>query len=67
MRQLARRSLVLIRPVAAGDVLREADLDAMRPADGISPLRLDEVIGRRVARSLDRGAFVHDEDLEPAP
>ena len=67
MRRVARRSLVVTRSVDAGEVLRESDLDAMRPADGISPLRLDEVIGRRVARSLDRGAVLHDEDLEPAP
>lgn len=65
VRRVARRSLVTARAVAAGETLGAADLDALRPAGGISPLRLDEVIGRRAARSLERGALLKPGDLEP--
>jgi N-acetylneuraminate synthase/N,N'-diacetyllegionaminate synthase len=62
---VARRSLVVIRRVAAGEELRADDLDAMRPAGGISPLRLDEVIGRRAARELGERTIIGPDDLEP--
>jgi N-acetylneuraminate synthase/N,N'-diacetyllegionaminate synthase len=62
---VARRSLVVTRHVPAGEVLGEADLDAMRPAGGISPLRLDEVAGRRAARDLEARTLLRPDDLDP--
>jgi N,N'-diacetyllegionaminate synthase len=64
-RNLARRSLVLVRPVAAGEAIVVGDLDAMRPATGISPLRLDEVVGRRAARALPARQPLMPDDLDP--
>jgi N-acetylneuraminate synthase/N,N'-diacetyllegionaminate synthase len=64
-RQLVRRALVLTRAVPAGEPLGVDDLDALRPADGISPLRLDEVAGRRAARDLQAGRPLSAEDLDP--
>lgn len=64
-RRVARRSLVLTRSVAAGEEIAATDLDAMRPADGISPLRLDEVVGRRAARALPARVSLQPDDLDP--
>jgi N,N'-diacetyllegionaminate synthase len=64
-RSLARRSLVVSRAITAGEVISADDLDAMRPADGISPQRLDEVIGRRAARDLPRGTALGIGDVVP--
>jgi N,N'-diacetyllegionaminate synthase len=64
-RRVARRSLVLRRALPRGAQLSGADLDAKRPADGISPLRLDEVVGRRLARDLPADATLAPDDLEP--
>ena len=64
-RLVSRRSLVLSRPLAAGEVIRETDLDAMRPASGISPLLLDKVVGRHTARNLRARVTLHQEDLDP--
>lgn len=64
-RHIARRSLVLSRPLRAGEEVAEGDLDAMRPAGGISPLRLDQVIGRRAARDLPAWRILGPEDLDP--
>jgi N-acetylneuraminate synthase/N,N'-diacetyllegionaminate synthase len=66
MRLVARRSLVANRPLVAGQIISEGDLDAMRPATGISPLRLDEVIGRRAARDLAERVPLMPDDLDPA-
>jgi N-acetylneuraminate synthase/N,N'-diacetyllegionaminate synthase len=65
VRRVARRSLTVARPVPARAVLAAADLDAMRPADGISPLRIDEVIGRSAARDLIAGERLRPDDMDP--
>lgn len=65
-RLVARRSLVLVRGLAAGEPIDAADLDAMRPATGISPMRIDEVVGRRAARELLPRQPLMPDDLDPA-
>jgi len=49
---LIRRSLVAGRNLAKGDVLGRAMIEIKRPADGIDPRRLNEVIGRKLTRDL---------------
>ena len=44
---IARKSLVAACPIQAGEPFTEANLMAKRPGTGISPMRWDEVIGRR--------------------
>jgi N-acetylneuraminate synthase len=56
---IARRSLVAAVPIARGTTISAAMLDAKRPGDGISPMRIDEVIGRPAARD-----FAVDEAIE---
>jgi len=64
-RDVARRSLVVARALTAGEVLAESDLDARRPEGGISPLRLDSLVGRRLTRSLQSGEALRPEDVDP--
>jgi len=64
-RRVARRSLVMRHELPRGARLTEADLDAKRPADGISPLRLDDVVGRRLTRDMPADAILLPEDLDP--
>ena len=55
VRAVARRSIMLARGLPAGETLAESDLIMMRPAGGISPARLDEVVGRTVRVDLEKG------------
>lgn len=64
-RIVSRRSLVLSRAVMAGEELAETDLDAMRPAGGISPFKLDAVVGRRAARDLAAHVLLFPDDIDP--
>jgi N-acetylneuraminate synthase/N,N'-diacetyllegionaminate synthase len=64
-RIVARRSLVAAHELAQGTVLAAADLDAKRPGDGISPLQLDEMIGRRLLRPLAVDQQLDPSDLDP--
>ena len=59
----ARRSIVLEEDVRQGEVLTETMLTYKRPGTGVSPLHWDAVIGRRVARDLERDHVLQWEDL----
>lgn len=48
-----RRSVVAVRDLAAGSVLRREDVAFKRPATGISPARLDELVGRTLGLAVD--------------
>jgi N,N'-diacetyllegionaminate synthase len=63
VRDLVRRSVTLIRPLAAGATLSREDLAVLRPGDGIPPRDLERVIGRRVAHALAEGTTLQWSDL----
>jgi N-acetylneuraminate synthase len=48
----ARRSLVAARDIGAGMLVDKADLTFKRPAYGISPRVIDEIIGRRTSLAI---------------
>ncbi len=50
-----RRSLYIVADVAAGEVLSTQHVRSIRPAYGLAPKHLDEVLGRRATRALKRG------------
>ncbi len=50
-----RRSIFVVRDVAAGEVLTRENLRVIRPADGLAPKHLGEVLGRRARCDLERG------------
>jgi sialic acid synthase SpsE len=49
---IARKSLVAIRPIRAGERFSEVNIGAKRPGTGMSPMRWDEVIGRTATKSF---------------
>ncbi len=59
----ARKSLHAARDLAAGEMLAATDLLALRPGSGLSPARLEEVVGRRLLRALVAGARLDEADL----
>lgn len=50
---VARRSLVAVRPLAAGERIHTDLLAAKRPAGGVEPRFLDLVVGKRLRRPLE--------------
>lgn len=56
---IARKSLVASRPIKTGDVFSAQNITAKRPGTGISPMRWDEVMGRRAPHD-----FAPDELIE---
>lgn len=58
-RLVARKSLFAACAIAEGELFTEHNLVAKRPGTGISPMRLDELLGRAAARD-----FVADELIQ---
>jgi N-acetylneuraminate synthase len=52
---LFRRSLYVTAAVKAGEPLSRANVRSIRPGNGLAPVHLDAVLGRRAARDLERG------------
>ena len=50
-----RRSIYVVRDVAAGEELTSENVRSIRPGHGLPPKHLPEVLGRRAARDLKRG------------
>lgn len=67
IRVVSRRSITAARDLEKGAVLEEADLGALRPEDGISPQRTDDLIGRHLLRSLEAGQPINWSDVSEAP
>ncbi|HRX86844.1 MAG TPA: N-acetylneuraminate synthase [Phycisphaerae bacterium] len=65
VRTVARKSLVAVRDLPAGAVLRRDDLDVKRPGTGIAPADLELIVGRRLARAVAADALITWPDLGP--
>ena len=51
---VARKSIHLKRNLDKNSVIKEEDLIALRPGDGISPMEWNNVIGKRINRNLEK-------------
>jgi len=59
-----RRSLFVVQELKKGDVFTSENVRSIRPADGLHPRHLPEVIGRHAAVDIERGTPVTWELVE---
>ncbi len=52
---IARRSIHAVRDLLEGSIIQSEDLIALRPGDGISPMRWDEILGKQLIRNVGEG------------
>ncbi len=62
--RIGRRSLIAARNLNKGDVLALKDIVIKRPAFGLHPKFLQEVIGRKVNKDIEADFWICSEDLE---
>ena len=55
---IARKSLVAVQPIKAGEYFTESNLIAKRPGTGISPMQWDDVIGRKASRDFSEDELI---------
>ena len=51
-RNVARKSIVAAVRIACGEIFTEENLTTKRPGTGISPMRWEEVIGKKAKRDF---------------
>jgi len=60
---VVRRSVAAAADLPAGTVLSKATLLALRPGTGIPAAQLEEIVGRRLVRAVNRHQLLDPEDL----
>lgn len=63
-RRNARRSLVAARPIPAGKIIDRADLTWKRPAHGVSPRNIDEILGMKARADIAEDTVLQWSHLE---
>jgi N,N'-diacetyllegionaminate synthase len=64
LRRIFTRSIVARQALPAGTVLTRAHLAIKKPGTGLSPGRLDEIVGRRLVRDVAADQLLMPEDIE---
>jgi len=62
---IARKSIHLAVNKKRGEVIEANDLEMLRPGDGISPMLMNQVIGKKCAQDLQVGTKLSFDDLWP--
>lgn len=60
---IARKSIHLAVAKKEGQIIQEKDLEMLRPGDGISPMKMREVIGKVIKADLPVGHKLNLEDI----
>jgi N-acetylneuraminate synthase len=63
-RENARRSLFYNQNFNKGDSIRGSDVIALRPGNGVSPMRLKEFVGKKLVRNVRQGEYLNETDFE---
>tara|TARA_A100001015_G_scaffold315353_1_gene426974 strand:- start:820 stop:1857 length:1038 start_codon:yes stop_codon:yes gene_type:complete len=58
-----RRSLYFINNLKKGDKIKESDIRRIRPGYGLSPKHYDEIIGKKLTKSVEKGDPVSWDDF----
>lgn len=63
-RKKMRRSIIALHDLKAGEFIKPGDLDAKRPGTGISPVRLKDLMGKKLLRDIEADTLVWEDDLK---
>ena len=55
---IARKSIIAARNIREAEPFTEENLTLKRPGSGISPMRWDEVIGRKASRNFNEDEII---------
>lgn len=61
---IARRSIHIIDNLQLGHVLTEGDLIMKRPGDGISPINIENILGKKIIKDLSKDHKLNYNDIE---
>ncbi len=59
-RQLVRKSLVAIKFIKKGEVFSKRNIGAKRPGNGISPMRIFQILGKRAKKDFSKDQLIRN-------
>jgi N-acetylneuraminate synthase/N,N'-diacetyllegionaminate synthase len=62
-KEIVRKSVHLLHDLLEGQELKESDLISLRPGNGISPMEWDQVLGRKLNKSMSAMSQLQWSDL----
>lgn len=63
-KRAARKSIVASRNIARGEVLSYENISFKRPGDGVSPIFINEIIGKKAACDINLDEFIYFYNIE---
>ena len=63
LRKIFNKSIVLLKPLPAGTILKKSHIGFKKPGSGIPPERLKQVVGKRLKRSLKADHILRASDF----
>lgn len=57
-KNIARKSIVAARKIRKGDIFTEENISVKRPGDGISPMKWDDVIGKKAIKDFQEDELI---------
>jgi len=63
-KEVARKSIHTTRSMKAGEIIKEEDIIALRPGNGISPMEWDSVVGKKLSRTYEENEILDWGTLE---
>ena len=62
--KVARKSIHAKHDLSQGHVLQLEDIEIKRPGGGISPMEIEEILGKKIKKTMLKNQIVHKVDLE---
>jgi N,N'-diacetyllegionaminate synthase len=59
-----RRSIVALSKLEVGTIIQQKHLAFKRPATGLSPKKLNEIIGKQIAKEVEADTPINEEDIK---
>lgn len=59
-----KRSLFVVKDIRSGETFTESNVRSIRPANGMAPVRIGEILGRKASRDLSKGTPLSDSCIE---
>lgn len=63
IQKIVRKSIVASNKLTKGQKLKESDLEAKRPGNGLSPIFFEKLIGKKVNRNIDKDEQIKLSDI----
>ena len=62
--EIVRKSIHLLNDIKKGEIIKDSNLIMLRPGDGISPMLLNQVIGKKIKKDFFAGHKLNLNDFE---